>query len=99
MRKDIDYVDCDGEGIIYDDDWLTPSLAKGHYKYRKLNLSSSIGVYYRIEGNHFLHYDIVLSFDYLGARAPRSLPILYYGSVNMLDIWEKLASDEEDDFE
>ncbi len=99
MRKDIDYVDCDGEGLIYDDDWLTPSSAKGYHKYRKLNLNSSIGVYYRIEGSHYLRYDIVLSFDYLGARAPRSLPILYYGFVNMLDVWEKLGADEEDDSE
>ncbi len=40
MRKDIDYVDCDGEGLIYDEDWLTPSLAKGEYRYRKLDLST-----------------------------------------------------------
>jgi hypothetical protein len=71
----------------------------GHYKYHKLNLSSSIGVYYRIENSHCLRYDIVLSFDYLGARAPKSLPILFYGLVNMLEIWEKLEADEEDDSE
>jgi hypothetical protein len=99
MRNDIDYVDDEGEGLVYDDDWLTPSLAKGHYKYRKLNLNSSIGLYYRIEGRNYLRYDIVLSFDYLGARAPRSLPILYYGFVNMLDMWEKLGAEEEDDSE
>lgn len=99
MRKDIDFVDCDGEGLIYDDYWLTPSSAKGHHKYRKLNLSNSIGVYYRIEGSHYLRYDIVLSFDYLSAHAPRTLPILYYGFVNMLDIWEMLGSDEEDNSE
>lgn len=99
MRNDIDYIDCDGEGLIYDNDWLTASSAKGYYKYRKLNLSNSIGVYYRIEGSRYLRYDIVLSFDYLGARAPRSLPILYYGFVNMLDVWEKLGEDNEDDSE
>jgi|SRR5665648_555041 len=99
MRKDIDYVDCDGEGIIYDNDWLTPSLAKGHHKYRKLNLSNSISVYFRIEGSNYLRYSIVLSFDYLGACAPRSLPILHYGFVNMLDVWEKLGANEEDDSE
>jgi hypothetical protein len=99
MRNDIDYVDCDGEGLIYDDAWLTPSSAKGDYKYRKLDLSSSISIYYRIEGSHYLRYDIVLSFDYLGARAPRSLPILYYGFVNMFDGWEKLGANEEDDSE
>ena len=96
MQNDIDYVDCVGEGLIYDDDWLTPSLAKGNYKYRKLHLSNSIGVYYRIEGSNYLRYDIVLSFDYQGARAPRSLPILYYGFLNMLDVWEKLGAEEDD---
>ncbi len=99
MRKDIYYIDCDGEGIVYDGDWLTPSSAKGYYKYRKLNLNSNIGVYYRIEGSHYLRYDIVLSFDSLGARAPRSLPILYYGHVNMLEVWEKLEAGEEEDTE
>lgn len=99
MRNDIDYGVNDGEGLVYDDDWLTPSLAKGCYKYRKLDLSSSISVYYRIEGSHYLRYEIVLSFDYLAARAPKSLPILFYGFVNMLEIWEKLEADEEDDYE
>ena len=99
MRKDIDYVDIDGEGLIHDDDWLTPSLAKGEYRYRKLNLTNSIGVYYRIEGSHYLRYSIVLSFDCLGAHAPRSLPILYYGFVNMLEVWEKLGDNEENDTE
>lgn len=99
MRNDIDNLDYEGEGLIYDDDWLTSSSAKEHYKYRKLNLNSSIGVYYRIEGSHYLRYDIVLSFDYLGARAPRSLPIIYYGFVNMLDVWEKLGAKEEEDSE
>ena len=97
MRKDIDYVDCDDERLICDDNWLTPSSAKGYHKYRKLSLNSSIGVYYRIEGSHYLRYDIVLSFDYLGAQAPRSLPILFYGLVNMLDIWEKVGDESEDD--
>ena len=99
MRKDIDYVDIEGEGLIYDADWLTPSTAKGYYKYRKLNLTNSISVYYRIEGSHYLRYSIVLSFDSLGAHAPRSLPILYYGFVNMLEAWEKLGVNEEDDSE
>jgi hypothetical protein len=99
MRNDIDYVDCEGEGLIYDDDWLTPSTAKGEYKYRKLNLTNSISVYYRIEGSPYLRYSIVLSFDSLGAYAPRSLPILYYGFVNMLEVWEKLGDNEENDSE
>ena len=99
MRNDIDYVDDEGEGLVYDDDWLTPSLTKGCYKYRKLDLSSSISVYYRIEGIHYLRYSIVLSFDYLCARAPKSLPILFYGFVNMLEIWEKLEAHDEDDSE
>ena len=96
MRQDIDYVDCDGEGLVYDDDWITPCYSKG---YRKLRLSDSIGVYYRYEGGHFLRFDIVLSFDNLGARAPKSLPILHYSFVKMLDIWEKLGADFEEDSE
>jgi hypothetical protein len=95
MRKDIDYVDCDGEGLVYDDDWITPSYSKG---YRKLRLTDSICVYCRIEG-HFSRFDVVLSFDYLGAHSPRSLPILFYGFVNMLDIWEKLGAEAEEDSE
>ncbi|TFH25703.1 hypothetical protein E4G67_00705 [Candidatus Bathyarchaeota archaeon] len=77
----------------------TPSSAKGYHKYRKLNLSNNIAVYYRIEGSRYLRYEIVLSFDYLWARAPRSLPILYYGFVDMLDVWEKRGADEEEDSE
>ena len=99
MRNDIDYVDCDGEGLVYDEDWLTPYLAKGEYRYHKLDLSSSIAVYYRLEGSHHTRFEVVLSFDYLGARAPRSLPILHYGFVNMLEIWEKLENDAEEDSE
>jgi hypothetical protein len=98
VRKDIDYEDVIGEGLIYYEDWLTPSLAKGEYRYRKLNLSRSIAVYCRLEGSHYTRFEIVLSFDYLGAHAPRSLPILF-GFVNMLDIWEKLGADEDDDSE
>jgi hypothetical protein len=99
VRKDIDYEDVIGEGLIYDEDWLTPSLAKGEYRYHKLDLSSSIAFYYRLEGSHYTRFEIVLSFDYLDAHAPRSLPILYYGFVNMLDVWEKLGANEEDDSE
>ena len=99
MRKDIDYVDCEGEGIIHGEDWLTPSLAKGCYKYRKIDLSCTVAVYYRIEGSHHTRFSVVLSFDYLGAYAPRSLPILFYGFVDMLDIWEKLGLAYEEDFE
>jgi len=99
VRKDIDYEDVIGEGLIYDEDWLTPSLAKGEYRYRKLDLSSTIAIYYRLEGSHCTRFEIVLSFDYLGAQAPRTLPILYYGLVDMLNIWEKLGDSEEDDIE
>lgn len=96
MRPDIDFVDCDGEGLVYDDEWITPCYSKG---YRKLRLSESIGVYYRCEGGYFLRFDVVLSFDSLGAHAPKSLPILYYSFVNMLDIWEKRGVEVEDDSE
>jgi len=99
MRKDIDYLDYDGEGIIYDEDWLTPSLAKGEYRYHKLDLSCTIAVYYRLEGSHYTRFEIVLSFDYLGANAPRSIPILYYGFIDMLSIWEKLGVESDDDSE
>jgi hypothetical protein len=30
--KDIYYEVVIGEGLIYDEDWLTPSLAKGEYR-------------------------------------------------------------------
>jgi hypothetical protein len=99
MRKDIDYEDIIGEGLIYDEDWLTPSLAKGSHRYYKIELSSSIAIYYRLEGSHYRRFEIVLSFGYLGADAPRSLPILYYGFLNMLDVWEKLGANEQDDSE
>ena len=95
MRRDIDYIDCDGEGLVYDEDWITPCYSKG---YRKLRLSASIGVYYHYEG-HYLRFDVALSFDYLCARTPGSLPILYYSFVNMLDTWEKLGDEDEDDAE
>lgn len=95
MRQDIDYVDCEGDGLVYDNDWITPCYSKG---YRKLRLSDSIGVYHHYEG-HYLRFDVVMSFDYLGARAPKSLPILYYGFVDMLDTWEKLGAEFEDDSE
>ena len=96
MRQDIDYLDCDGEGLVYDDEWIAPSYSKG---YRKLRLSDSISVYYRYEGGHHLRFDVVLSFDYLGARAPKSLPTLYYSFVDMFDTWEKLGAESEDDSE
>jgi hypothetical protein len=93
MRKDIDYVDCDGEGLLCDDDWITPSYSKG---YIKLRLTDSIGVYYHHEGSHYIRFSVVLTFDSLGARSPRSMPILFYGFVNMLDTWEKLGYEEEE---
>ena len=92
-RNDIDYFDC--EGLIYDDDWITPRYSKG---YRKVRLTDSVGVYYRIEG-HFIRFDVVLTFDSLGVHSPRSKPILFYGFVNMLDIWEKLGVEAEEDSE
>ena len=96
MRKDIDFVDCDGEGLVYDDEWTTPCYSKG---YRKLRLSDSIDVYYRYEGGHYLRFDVVLSFDNLGAHSPKSLPILYYSFVNMLVTWERLGAESEDESE
>jgi hypothetical protein len=96
MRKDIDFVDCDGEGLVYDDDWITPCYSIG---YRKLKLNDSICVYYHYEGGHFLRFDVALSFDYLGAYSPKSLPILFYGFVNLLHTWEKLGAESEDDLE
>ena len=86
MRNDIDFVDCDGEGLVYDDEWITPSYSRG---YRKLRLNDSIALYYRFS-SQYVFFNIVLSFDYLGARAPRSLPILFYGYISMLEVWEKL---------
>jgi len=95
VRQDIDWVDCDGEGLIYNEDWITPSYSKG---YRKIRLTDSISVYYHFE-RHYLFYNVVLSFEYLGAHTPKSLPILFYGYVNMLDTWEREGKEaqEEDD--
>lgn len=90
MRKDIDYVDYD-DTLVDDRDWITPSHAKG---YRKLRLSDSIAVYYRFS-SQYVFFNIVLSFDYLAARAPRSLPSLFYAFVDMLDIWERQLDDSE----
>lgn len=86
MRLDIDYMDCDSDSLIDYRDWVTPSYSKG---YRKLRLSDSIALYYRFS-SQYVFFNIVLSFDYLGARAPRSLPILFYGYISMLEVWEKL---------
>ncbi len=91
MRNDIDYVGIDGEGLEYGEDWITPSHSKG---YRKLRLTDSVSVYYREEG-HFVRYNVVLSFDHLAAHAPRSLPILLYGFVNMLEVWDKLEAEDD----
>jgi hypothetical protein len=97
MRQDIDYLDCKGdeEDLLYDEGWLTPSFARG---YRKLRLTNSISVYYRYQGTA-IRYDLVLSFDSFGAHAPKSYPILHTGYGSMLEVWEKLGKQTEDDAE
>jgi hypothetical protein len=95
MRKDIDYVDCDSDSLVDDRDWITPSHSEG---YCKVSLTNSIGIYYRYV-SHYLFFNVVLSFDSMGANAPKSLPSLFYGSIDMLEIWEKFAEESEDDSE
>jgi len=87
--------DVESNSLVDDRDWVTPSHYKG---YRKLTLTNSVSIYYRFR-SHYLFFNIVLSFDSLGAYAPRTLPSLFYGFVEMLDIWENLASDFEDNSE
>ena len=91
MRKDIDYVDCDSDGLNDDRDWVTPSHSKGYFKIR---LTNSITVYYRFR-SHYVFFNVVLSFDSLGAHAPVRLPSLLYGFVDLLGTWEKLGDESE----
>jgi len=77
--------DIDSDSLVDDWDFLTPSHSKGFFKIR---LTDSLTVYYRFE-SHFVFFYVVLSFDSQGAYAPRSLPILFYCHISMLDIWEK----------
>lgn len=97
MRQDIDYSDCKGDeaNLLYDEDWLTPSFARG---FRKIRLTDSVSVYYRYQGTA-IRYDLVLSFDKFGAQAPKSYPILHTGYGSMLDVWEKFGEQSEDDTE
>jgi hypothetical protein len=95
MRKDIDFVDYEGNDLVDDRGWITPSHVKG---YRKIRLSDSIAVYYRYS-NQYVFFNIVLSFDCLGAHSPKKLPSLFYAFLDMLDTWEKLGADSEEDSE
>jgi hypothetical protein len=71
--------------------FLTPSRSKG---FLKIKLTDSITVYYRFE-SQFAFFYIVLSFDSQGVRSSRSLPILFYGHLSILDIWEKFGDDSD----
>jgi hypothetical protein len=83
----------DRDSLIDDRNWITPSHAKG---YSKMRLTDSITVYYRFE-SHFVFFNVVLSFDNLGARVPKRLPSLFYCFVDLLDIWEKIDDELEED--
>ena len=85
--------DNNGGSFVDDMDWVTPSHSKGYFK---LSLTNTIAVYYRFR-SHYVFFNVVLSFDSLGARAPRSIPSLFYCFVDMLDTWEKIGADSEDE--
>jgi hypothetical protein len=61
-----------------------------------MKLTDSITVYYHFE-RHFVFFNVVLSFDNLSAHAPKCLPSLLYCFVDLLDIWEKIGDDSEED--
>ena len=79
--------DSASDSIVDDLLFLTPSRSKG---FSKIKLTNGLTVYYRFE-RQFAFFYVVLSFDSQGAYAPRSLPILFYTHVSMLDIWETLG--------
>lgn len=83
--------DTDSDSLVDDSDFLTPSRSEGYFKIR---LTDSVTVYYRFE-SHFAFFYVVLSFDAQGAYAPRSLPILFYCHISMLDIWETFWDDSD----
>jgi hypothetical protein len=85
----------ENDSLVDDGDWITPSHSKG---YLKLRLTDSISIYYHFK-SHYVFFNVVLSFDSLGTNSPRTLPSLFYGFVDMLDIWEKLGVESEDDSE
>ena len=83
--------DSDSDSLVDDSLFLTPSTLKG---FLKIKLTDSVTVYYRFI-KQFVFFFVVLSFDAQGAYAPRSLPILSYGHISMLDIWETLGDDSD----
>jgi hypothetical protein len=93
MKKDIDYLDCIGEGLEFADDVLIPSYVKG---YRKLVQKGSVGIYYRYQGTA-LRYDVVLNFGHLGAKAPKGCLVLHYGFESLFKLWERIGRESEDE--
>jgi hypothetical protein len=79
------------DSLVDDLLFLTPSRSKGFFK---IKLTDGVTVYYRFE-SQFAFFYVVLSFDSQGAYSPRSLPILFYCHISMLDIWEKHGDDSE----
>jgi hypothetical protein len=81
----------DSDSLADDLLFLTPSRSKG---FLKIRLNDSITAYYRFE-SQFVFFYVVLSFDSKGVHSPKSLPILFYGHLSMLDIWDKLGDDSD----
>ena len=83
--------DIDSDSLVDDPDFLTPSQSK---ELSRIKLTDSVTVYSRFE-SHFVFFRLVLFFDSQGACAPKSLPILFYWHIAVLDIWEKLEDDSD----
>jgi len=83
--------DIDSDSLVDDPDFLTPSCSDG---FSKIRLTDSITVYYRFR-SHFVFFWVVLSFDSQVSYAPRSLPILFWAHISMLDVWETLEDDDD----
>jgi hypothetical protein len=83
--------DVDSDSLVDELLFLTPTRSKG---FSKIKLTDSVSVYYRFE-SQFAFFYAVLSFGSKGVYAPRSLPILFYSYISMLDNWEILGDNSE----
>ena len=85
--------DSDSDSLVDDPDFLTPLRSDS---FSKIRLTEGVAVYYRFE-SHFAFFYVVLSFESQGAYALKSLPILFYAHLSILDIWETIGDASEDD--
>ena len=83
--------DSDNDSLVDDLLFFTPSYSKG---FLNIKLTDDVTVYYRFR-KQFVCFFVVLFFNSQGAYTPRSLPILFYGHISMLDAWETLEDDDD----